>query len=63
MTVGGARGAGTQAWRAGKPQRLDLSGTSLSSADRIRIVEGGVDCADAAQSKQMHAAAGPWKGR
>lgn len=54
MTVNGPRNEGTLDWRAGTPDRLILQGTGLSSADRIRIVAGTVDCYDFSQSKQMH---------
>eukprot|EP00913_Durusdinium_trenchii_P030008 g28120.t1 len=51
-----SRNEGTLVWRAGRKDSLVLQGSGLSSGDRIRIVDGTVDCFDFSQSKQMHSA-------
>eukprot|EP00930_Biecheleria_cincta_P080621 TRINITY_DN689_c0_g1_i1.p1 TRINITY_DN689_c0_g1~~TRINITY_DN689_c0_g1_i1.p1 ORF type:complete len:2585 (-),score=436.87 TRINITY_DN689_c0_g1_i1:90-7844(-) len=56
VSVEGVQYAGSLAWRAGAEASLQLTGTKLSSRDRIRIVEGSIDCADPSKSKAMHAA-------
>lgn len=56
IEVSGVKHAGTLMWRAGTATELRLSGTSLSSRDRIRLVGDSIDCADRSKSKAMHGA-------